>query len=75
MVHNTTTGTATSRPIYQAGYCMLAEVHRERNYKLMNSGVLKNMVVDVKEGIPMVHTRFKRKSNHYFGATDRDRCG
>ena len=28
------------------------------------------MVVELREGIPMVQTRFKRKTQHYFGATE-----
>ena len=32
--------------------------------KLMERGGLKNMVVEMREGIPMVQTRFKRKTQH-----------
>ena len=38
--------------------------------KLLENGGLRNMVVDVKKGIPMVQTRFEIKTQHYFGATE-----
>ena len=28
------------------------------------------MVIEVRQGIPMVQTRFKLKTQHYFGATE-----
>ena len=37
--------------------------------KLVDKGKLRNMVVELKDGIPMVQTRFKRKSHHYFAPT------
>ena len=37
---------------------------------LMNNGKMKNMVVVIRNGIPMVQTRFKVKTRHYFGATE-----
>ena len=38
--------------------------------KLMQKGGLRNMVIKLKDGIPMVQTRFKRKTQHYFGSTE-----
>ena len=38
--------------------------------KLVKKGKLKNMVVELKNGIPIVQTRFKRKSHHFFGAQE-----
>ena len=38
--------------------------------KLVERGGLKNMVIELKDGIPMVQTRFKRKCHHYFGAQE-----
>ena len=38
--------------------------------KMVNKGKLKNMVIELKDGIPMVQTRFKRKSHHFFGAQE-----
>ena len=32
---------------------------------LMNKGKMKNMVVVIRNGIPMVQTRFKVKTQHY----------
>ena len=37
---------------------------------MMNKGKLRNMVIEIKNGIPMVQTRFKVKTQHYFGATE-----
>ena len=37
---------------------------------LMNKGKLRNMVIEIRNGIPMVQTRFKIKTQHYFGATE-----
>ena len=38
--------------------------------KLKQEGGLRNMVIEVRQGIPMVQTRFKIKTQHYFGATE-----
>ena len=38
--------------------------------KLVRKGGLKNMVIEMKDGIPMVQTRFKRKCHHYFGSQE-----
>ena len=38
--------------------------------KLLENGGLRNMVVEVINGIPMVQTMFKVKTQHYFGATE-----
>ena len=38
--------------------------------ELMKRGGLKNMVVELRMGIPMVQTRFKVKTQHYFGASE-----
>ena len=38
--------------------------------KLMQEGGLRNMVIEVRQEIPMVQTRFKLKTQHYFGATE-----
>jgi hypothetical protein len=37
---------------------------------LMEKGGLRSMVIEIKQGIPMVQTRFKVKTQHYFGATE-----
>ena len=37
---------------------------------LLEKGGLKNMVVEIRENIPMVQTRFKKKVQHYFGVTE-----
>ena len=37
---------------------------------LLENGGLRSMVVEIKLGIPMVQTRFKVKTQHYFGATE-----
>ena len=37
---------------------------------LMNRGKLKNMVITVRNNIPMVQTRFKIKTKHYFGVDE-----
>ena len=37
---------------------------------MVKKGKLRNMVVELKQGIPMVQTRFKRKSQHFFGAQE-----
>ena len=38
--------------------------------KLVKKCKLKNKVVELKNGIPMVQTRFKRKSHPFFGAQE-----
>ena len=35
---------------------------------LMSKGGLKNMIITVRDSIPMVQTRYKVKSKQYFGA-------
>jgi hypothetical protein len=36
----------------------------------MEKGGLRSMVIEIKQGIPMVQTRFKVKTQHYVGATE-----
>ena len=38
--------------------------------KLMEKGKLKNMVIENRENIPMVQTRYKKKVSTYFGASE-----
>ena len=38
--------------------------------RMLEKGGLKNMVVEIRENIPMVQTRFKKKVQHYFGQTE-----
>ena len=37
---------------------------------LMEAGGLRNMVIEIRKDIPMVQTRFKKKTQHYFGASE-----
>ena len=49
--------------------CWLNHAGKE-TIKLMEKGKMKNMVVEVKDNIPMVQTRYKKKVSAYFGATE-----
>ena len=37
---------------------------------LMKAGGLRNMVIEIRKDIPMIQTRLKKKTNHYFGASE-----
>ena len=49
--------------------CWLKHAGKE-TIKLMKKGKLRNMVIELREGIPMVQTRCKKRVSAYFGATE-----